>query len=148
MNIATLGSKIEQLAVLKTRKKELSDLVRENNAELEAQEREIISDMCDMAEAAGLESIEDFSVVVNGRKYGVIRKAYYSIKAEDRDAGFAALRTLGLGDLIVESVDSRSLTKVMNEIAEENGGELPEQYAAIPMQQYDKDTISDRKVGR
>lgn len=148
MTIKTLGCKLEQLAALKERKKELLDLTKDNNAEIESWEKEIISDMCDMAEAAGLESIEDFSVTVNGRKYGVIRKPYYSIKAEDREAGFAALRSLGLGDLIVESVDSRSLTKEMNKIAEDNGGELPEEYAAIPMQQYDKDTISDRKVGR
>lgn len=148
MTTATLSAKIERYATLKDLKKELAEQVRQNNAEIEAQEAEIISGMCDMAEAAGLDSISDFAVVVGDRRYGVIRKPYYSIKAEDREVGFRALRTVGLGDLIVESVDNRSLTKALAEIAEQNDGELPEEYAAIPVSRYDKDTISDRKVGR
>lgn len=43
-----------------------------------------------------------FTVTIDGRRYGVITKHYYNIKAENKDAAFAALRELGLGDIITD----------------------------------------------
>lgn len=148
MIISTLSDQIQALADLKEEKRQLSEQTKENSAQIEQAERAIISAMLDMAEAAGLPSPDDFSIVVDGRKYGVAVSPHYSIRAEDRDAAFTALRTVGLGDLIVERVDERSLTRALVQIAEDAGGALPESYGAIPLQQYDKITISDRKVGR
>lgn len=148
MNISTISDQIRVLADLKEEKRRLSEQSKENNAQIDQTEQSIISAMLDMAEAAGLPSPDDFSIVVDGRKYGVVVRSQYSIRAEDRDAAFAALREVGLGDLIVERVDERSLTRALMQIAEDAGGALPEAYGAIPLQQYEKITISDRKVGR
>ena len=113
---------------------------------IEAQEKEIISAMMDIAEATGLDGAEKFTVIVDGRRYGVSIKSYYSIKAEDKDAAYPMLRDLGLGDLIKESVDQRVLTKALEAIAEDNGGELPGEYLSLPMSVYEKSAITRRKV--
>ena len=148
MDKSTLGRKLARYASLKDEKKRLAEQLKQHEGEISSWEKEIISDMCDMAEAAGLDSISDFSVVIDGRRYGVIRKPFYSIRADDRAGAFEALRSVDLGDLITERVDDRTLTKTMIELAEQNGGELPEKYSIIPMALFDKDSISDRKVGR
>lgn len=148
MNIETLSDKLRALAALKVDKKELAAQTKDVSMRIDEQEREIMGDMLDMAEAAGLQSADDFSVLVDGRRYSVVTRPFYSIRAEDRDAAFAALRDVGLGDLVVERVDERILSRTMIEIIDGASGELPEQYAAIPMQRYDKQTISDRKVSR
>lgn len=147
MTVESLSDKLRLLADLKSEKKRLAELTKDNNTLIDEQEREIISAMLDMAETAGLGSVDDFAVAVDGRRYSVITKPYYSIPAERRDEAFQALRALGLGDLVVERVDDRSLTKALVELAEDAGGELPEQYQDIPMSKYEKMSISDRKVG-
>lgn len=147
MSISSLAEKIQHLQTLKDRKKELADLVSENNKLIEAAERDMIADMLDMAETAGLEDPSNFTVDVGGRRYGLIIKSYCSIRKDMRDQAFAALRELGLGDLIVEKVDDRTLTKALDELRDEDGF-LPDEYSAIPMSEYKKTTISDRKVAK
>lgn len=146
MTIDTLSAKLRLLAELKAEKKQLAAQTKENNGQIEEQEREITAAMLDLAETAGL-GIDDFTVTVNGRRYSVVTKPYYAIPADRRDEAYHALRGLGLGDLIVERVDDRSLTKVLLEIAEDAGGALPDEYEAIPTRFYEKLTISDRKIG-
>lgn len=147
MDVRTLSEQIAVLSDLKERKKELSEIVKENNAAIEEQEKLVISAMLDLAENAGLEDPSGFTVDVSGRRYGIKIKPFYSIRKDDRDAAFAMLRTLGLGDLIVEKVDDRTLTKALEELADEDGC-LPEAYAALPVSVYEKTTITDRKVAK
>ena len=147
MNIETLSQRLRGLAVLKVEKKRLADAAKEVNTEIDEQEREITGAMIDLAEVAGLSCVDDFSVNVDGRRYSVTTKPFYSLVAMRHDEAFDALRELGLGDLIVPRVDDRSLTKALVEIRENAGGELPEEYESIPMRSFDKLTISDRKVG-
>ena len=147
MDAKTLSEHIAKLADLKERKRELADIVKENNAAIEDQEKLIISAMLDLAEAAGLDDPSSFTVDVAGRRYGIKIKPFYSIRKDDRDTAFAMLRTLGLGDLIVEKVDDRTLTKALEELADEDGA-LPEAYAALPVSVYEKTTITDRKVAK
>lgn len=147
MSISSLAEKIQHLQELKALKKELADQVSENNKAIEAAEKDMIADMLDMAETAGLEDPSNFTVDVGGRRYGLIIKQYCSIRKDARDQAFAALRELGLGDLIVEKVDDRTLTKALEELRDEDGN-LPEEYDAIPMSVYNKTTISDRKVSK
>lgn len=144
----TLAEKLRQLADLKVRKKELKDLTKENNDELDQTEKDAISILLDMAEASGMDDPTAFTATLDGRCYGVTTKTYYSIKAADKDVAFAALRELGHGDLIVEKVDHRTLTNALAQIAEENGGELPEEYLEIPMSEFTETKISDRKAGK
>ena len=147
MDTKTLSEHIAKLADLKERKRELADIVKENNAAIEDQEKLIISAMLDLAEASGLDDPSSFTVDVAGRRYGIKIKPFYSIRKDDRDTAFAMLRTLGLGDLIVEKVDDRTLTKALEELADEDGA-LPEAYAALPVSVYEKTTITDRKVAK
>ena len=147
MDTKTLSELISRLSDLKERKKELAETVKENNAAIEEQEKQIISAMLDLAEAAGLDDPSSFTVDVAGRRYGVKIKPFYSIRKDDRDVAFSMLRTLGLGDLIVEKVDDRTLTKALEELADADG-ELPEAYAALPLSVYEKTTITDRKVAK
>lgn len=147
MNLDTLSEHISNLSALKERKKELADLVKENNAAIEEQEKQIISAMLDLAEAAGLTDPASFTVDVNGRRYGVKVKSFYSIRRDQRDEAFAALRALGLGDLIVEKVDDRTLTKALEEAADADGM-LPPEYEILPVSVFEKTTITDRKIAR
>lgn len=147
MDVKTLSSLIEELATLKDRKKELAEIVKENNAAIEAQEKQVISAMLDLADAAGLEDPSGFTVDVSGRRYGITIKPYYSIRKDKRDEAFAALRTLGLGDLIVEKVDDRTLTKALEEAADAEGM-LPPEYEILPVSVFEKTTISDRKIAK
>lgn len=145
MDVKTLSEHIETLRQLKERKKELADIVKENNAAIEEQEKLVISSMLDLAEAAGLDDPASFTVDVGGRRYGVKVKPYYSIRKDQRDEAFAALRTLGLGDLIVEKVDDRTLTKALEEAADADGV-LPPEFEILPVSVFEKTTITDRKV--
>lgn len=147
MDVKTLSSLIEELATLKDRKKELADIVKANNAAIEEQEKLVISAMLDLADAAGLEDPSGFTVDVSGRRYGITIKPYYSIRKDKRDEAFAALRTLGLGDLIVEKVDDRTLTKALEEAADAEGM-LPPEYEILPVSVFEKTTISDRKIAK
>lgn len=147
MGVKTLSSLIEELANLKDRKKELAEIVKENNAAIEAQEKQVISAMLDLADAAGLEDPSGFTVDVSGRRYGITIKPYYSIRKDKRDEAFAALRTLGLGDLIVEKVDDRTLTKALEEVTDKDGM-LPPEYGILPVSVFEKTTISDRKIAK
>lgn len=145
MDVKTLSEHIETLRQLKERKKELADIVKENNAAIEEQEKLVISSMLDLAEAAGLDDPASFTVDVGGRRYGVKVKPYYSIRKDQRDEAFAALRTLGLGDLIVEKVDDRTLTKALEEAADADGV-LPPEFEILPVSVFEKTTITDRKI--
>lgn len=147
MSTSSLAEKIQRLQELKDIKKELAEQTTANNKEIEAAEKEMIADMLDMAESAGLDDPSGFTVDVGGRRYGLIIKQYCSIRKDMRDQAFTALRELGLGDLIVEKVDDRTLTKALDELRDAEGF-LPDEYDAIPMSVYSKTTISDRKVAR
>lgn len=147
-NQGVLADKLGIFSDLKTEKKRLADETKENNAAIEQTEKEIIGLILDMAEASGIDDPTAFKVKMGGREYGVTTKTYYNIKAEDRDVAFAKLRELGLGDLIVQTIDRRTLTSQLAQIMDEHGGELPEEYAAIPMSEHSESKISDRKAGR
>jgi len=82
LNGGTLAGKLTFLAELKEEKKRLADLTKENNALIEQTEKETISLLLDMAEASGMDDPSAFTVTIDGRRYGVITKHYYNIKAD------------------------------------------------------------------
>ncbi len=147
MDKQTLAEQIDTLRTLKETKKSLAEAIRENNALIEQQETAIVASMLDMAESAGLDDPSAFTVDMEGRRYGIKLKTYYSIRAERREEAFRQLRALGLGDLIVEKVDDRTLTKVLGELSDADGT-LPPEYQRLPLSAYQKATITDRKVSQ
>ena len=143
----TLNDKIRVYAGLKTHKAEIDELAKQAKERLDAAEADVISAMFDAAEASGLEDPGALRVAVDGYNYSVAIKQFWGISAADKDEGYDALRAVGLGDLITERVDDRTLTKTLASIAAENGGELPGEFQEIPMREYSKQTLSARKIG-
>ena len=70
-------------------------------------------------------------------------KNFYSIPKASRDLAFDQLRNLGMGDLIQEKVDDRTLTKELDTVFEENGCAFPEEYSPLfaLLNQYSKSTL-------
>ena len=65
----------------------------------------------------------------NGYLYSLQDKTKYNKKGEiDEEAFFSVLEENGLGSIIKRTVDARTLSSTMAAAAEENDGELPEEY--------------------
>lgn len=106
------------------------------------------------AKAASLEAREELvnamleeetdSIGRNGRKYTLMARAKYSKRAGMEQELFSLLRETGLGDIITETVNAGTLSSVMKQLAEENGGELPEEYADY-IHVYEFTDVSVRK---
>lgn len=148
MNVGSLGDKLRGLAGLKDRKKELDAELESIKKQITAQEKETVTAMCDLAEEQDLDNPSDFSVVIDGRRYGLTIKTYYSIPATRKSELFEMLRDLGQGELIQQKVDPRTLTNFLASVAEENGGVLPNTYDALvpKLSTYDEAKITDRKA--
>ena len=136
-----LDQKVREYKVLLDRKDELAELTKENNAAKEALEQEICQLMVDE---------EKPNTVVDGFTYSLQQKTMYAKKSEEAlaEAGivfFDVLREQGLGDIIVEKVDPRTLQSSVSAIVEENDGELPEELAEC-LSVFDKLTLSKRKA--
>lgn len=144
MNTQTiLSDTIREYEKLKANKALLSDALKEANARLAQAESEVIALLLDQADQTGA---DDLKVVVDKRSYSVSRKDYYTIPAGMRERAFPMLRDLGLGDLIQERVDDRTLTNQLNAISADNGGVLPDDLAVLPCSVYTKTTLSSRKA--
>lgn len=136
---SVLDQKVREYKALLDRKDELAELTKENNAAKEALEQEICQMMVDE---------EKPNTVVDGFTYSLQQKTMYSKKSEAAlaDAGidfFDVLREQGMGDLIVEKVDPRTLQSSCSAMAEE--GELPEELAEC-LNIYEKLALSKRKA--
>lgn len=134
-----LDQKIRQYKEILDRKDELAELTKENNAAKEQLEYEICQMMVDE---------EKPNTVVDGFTYSLSQKTMYSKKSEEAlaEAGidfFDVLREQGLGDLIVEKVDPRTLNSSVSAMAED--GELPEELAEC-LNIYEKLALSKRKA--
>lgn len=119
-----LFRKIDQLKAALDRKDELKQQTKDNNAEIAALKEEIAQLMIDA---------ECPSISRNGFKYTLQEKVCYSKKSEEalQEAGIdfhAALRSAGFGDLIVETVNQRSLQSSLANYVDEHDA-LPEQLA-------------------
>lgn len=136
---SVLDQKIRQYKEILDRKDELAELTKENNAAKEQLEQEICQMMVDE---------EKPNTVVDGFTYSLQQKTMYSKKSEEAlaEAGidfFDVLREQGLGDLIVEKVDPRTLQSSVSALVED--GELPEELAEC-LNVYEKLALSKRKA--
>ena len=79
-----------------------------------------------------------------GYGYSVTQKVKYT-KAAGVDAELMeALRENGLGDIIRETVNAQTLQGAMSNLAEENDGELPEEFRML-IRVYEFYDVSRRK---
>lgn len=130
-----------EFAELKAKKKGLEDEAKAVGKKIEQLEQEICEKM-----------IEDEKpdVTVDGVKYSLTQKTMYSKASEETllEKGivfFDVLRDVGLGDIIVEKVDPRTLNSTVRNMAEENDGVLPEELEEA-LNIYEKLGISARKA--
>ena len=130
---------IDEYKELLDRKEELADQTKMNNAAIEEMKQKITQEM-----------INNESPVIsrNGFRYSLQEKTMYSKKAEETlmEEGldfFDVLRNEGLGDLIVETVNARTLSSSMKAYVEENG-ELSEDLARC-INVYETYDIQKRK---
>lgn len=124
---------------LRDRKDELAEQTKANNAELETVTQALAQQMID-------DEVPNISR--GGYKYILCNKVIYSKRneedlAKNQTSFFDFLRDEGLGDLIKETVDSRTLNSSINSLVEEVG-ELPEHYNDY-ITSYEKLDIQKRK---
>ena len=128
MSCNTIGVLIETYEALRTEAEDMKARLDELNKRKDAAEAEVIAAILDAQEQTGVEGLR---VCWDGRNYSVTVKNYYTIPKPKRDEAFEMMRNLGMGDLITEKVDDRTLTKELEEVFEENGCTYPEEY--IPL---------------
>lgn len=136
-----LDEKVRKYQSILEKKDELSELTKENNKLKESLEQEICQLMIDE---------EKPDVTVDGYKFSLQEGTQYSKLSEEKllEGGldfFDTLRNVGLGDLIVEKVDPRTLNSTCRHMAEDNGGELPEELLEV-LSVYQKLSLSRRKA--
>lgn len=135
----TLLDMIRDYQGLLEKKDALAAATKENNLAIEAAKEKIAAQMID----------DDCPrISCGGYSFSLSEKTVYSKKsdAEIQAAGldfFTALREEGLGDLIVERVDPRTLQSAMKNYVEENGA-LSEGLAQV-IKTYDTTDITRRK---
>lgn len=142
-----LDHKIKEYKELLDRKEELENLTKENNAAKEKLEQDICKMMIDE---------EKPSTIVDGFNYSLSQKVMYSKKSEEdlaaleKETGlsfFDVLRDQGLGDIIKETVNPRTLQSTVAAMKEDLGEDqdLPEDLTQC-LSIYEKLTITKRKA--
>ena len=140
MGLSDIGYKIGAYEHLRAKAEEMKEKLTELNKQLDAAEADVISCLLDIREQTGAENMR---IEYEGRNYSVTAKNYYTIPKANRDAAFEQMRNLGMGDLIQERVDDRTLTKELEAVAEANDGLLPEEYVDLAdnLSTYTKNTL-------
>lgn len=138
--MSNLDEMVREYKKLLDRKDELAELTKQNNAAKEELEQAICKLMVDEEKPA---------TIVDGFNYSLQQSTQYTKRSEEYLAEhnidfFEVLREQGLGDLIVERVDPRTLSSSCKALVEE-AGELPEELAEC-LTVFEKLTISKRKA--
>ena len=136
-----LDEKLRRYMQVLDKKDRLAEETKQNNKEKEDLEQEICKIMIDE---------EKPSQVVDGYNFSLKQETCYSKISEEKLAEkgldfFEVLREQGIGDIIVERVDPRTLNSTCRGMAEENDGELPEELKEV-LSIYEKLGISKRKA--
>lgn len=138
--MAVLDDKLREYQKILERKDELAEQTKANNEAKETLEQEICQMMIDE---------EKPSQIVDGYNFSLKQETVYSKLGEEKLLEkkidfFELLREQGLGDIIVERVDPRTLNSTCKGIVEE-AGELPEELAEA-LSIYEKLGLSRRKA--
>jgi hypothetical protein len=138
----TLLDMVKEYQTLLERKDELATLTKENTAAIEAAKLEITQQMID----------DDCPrISTGGYTFTLQSKTAYSKRSEAEMAEtgadfFSTLREEGLGDIIVETVNARTLQSTISAYVEEHG-ELSEALEAV-IKTYDYNDVARRKETR
>ena len=114
-----LMERIAAYNALLDRKAQLADETTENNKAIEQARR----DLADLMIDAEIDRVSS-----GGYTFTLSEKTAFSKRGGADEQLFAVLREDGLGDIIRETVNPRTLQATLKEVAEQNDGELPPQY--------------------
>ena len=133
---------VKDYQALLERKDDLAAQTKENNAAIEAAKVQIAQQMID----------DDCpQIAVGGYTFSLQNKTEFSKKSEAELAGngidfLSFLREQGLGDIIVETVNPRTLQSTIKGIVDEtDDGELPEVWETV-INVYEHPDIARRKI--
>lgn len=134
-----LTDKLDEYRALLDKKDDLAQQTKDNNAEIDKCKKELVDLMVEE---------EVTNVTKDGYSYTLALKTYYSKKSEAELASagidfFDVLRSEGMGDLIKETVNTRTLQSACTNIVEEQE-ELPEALAEC-INSYEAYDITKRK---
>lgn len=134
-----LTDKLDEYRALLDKNDELAQQTKDNNAEIDKCKKELVDLMVEE---------EVTNVTKDGYSYTLALKTYYSKKSEAELAAagidfFDVLRSEGMGDLIKETVNTRTLQSACANIVEEQE-ELPEALAEC-INSYEAYDITKRK---
>lgn len=134
-----LTDKLDEYRALLDKKDDLAQQTKDNNAEIDKCKKELVDLMVEE---------EVTNVTKDGCSYTLALKTYYSKKSEAELASagidfFDVLRSEGMGDLIKETVNTRTLQSACANIVEEQE-ELPEALAEC-INSYEAYDITKRK---
>ena len=125
----------DRLKSLKKQKKELEDSVKALSSEIEELDRQL-SDAMTEAE------LDRFSR--NGSTFYLHSRLYASPSTGRKDAMMQALKQNGYGSLVVESVNSNTLSSSVREQMEANEGSIPS-WLGDTVSTYEKISVGIRK---
>lgn len=128
----------DKLKKLKEQKKEHDDAAKEIEAQIKAVDQQMVQIMVD-------KEMQNFNRA--GTLFYLNTKTYASPVPEKKPELFTTLKDEGFGDLVKETVDSRSLSAFVNEQIEQNGDKLPNWLEGL-VNTFDKTTIGMRKAGK
>ena len=117
-----LMERIAAYNALLDRKAQLADETTENNKAIEQARR----DLADLMIDAEIDRVSS-----GGYTFTLSEKTAFSKRGGSDEQLFAVLREDGLGDIIRETVNPRTLQATLKEVAEQNDGELPPQYDGL-----------------
>ena len=117
-----LMERIESYNALLDRKDKLAQETTENNKAIELARRELADLMIDA---------EIDRVTSGGYNFTLSEKVAFSKRGGADEQLFEVLREDGLGDIIKETVNARTLQAVLRDMTEQNDGELPPQYDGL-----------------
>ncbi len=110
---------IDEYKGLLDEKDRLKDLTTENNKAIENVRNQLAQAMIDE---------ECPRVSRNGFSYTLQQKTKYNKRACDEEEFFDCLEENGLGDIIKRTVNAQTLQGTMASLADDNGGELPDDF--------------------
>lgn len=125
----------DRLKSLKKQKKDLEDSVKAIGSEIEELDRQLSDAMAET-------QLDSFSR--NGSTFYLYSRLYASPSAGRKDAMMLALKQNGYGSLVVESVNSKTLSSFVKEQMEANEGNIPS-WLGDTVSTYEKISVGIRK---
>lgn len=125
----------DRLKSLKKQKKDLEDSVKAIGSEIEELDRQLSDAMAET-------QLDSFSR--NGSTFYLHSRLYASPSTGRKDAMMQALKQNGYGSLVVESVNSKTLSSFVREQKEANQGSIPS-WLSDTVSTYEKISVGIRK---